>query len=214
MHSPLDSPVHDVVSGDEWGDDVEDLCAGSSPCVEDGGVGGAGEGVLSVGGQTVGHDALLLLDLGSCWVASLVSARCFVEVWVLLDGRSGVEVEVEVEVQPFQMPPSHMCPRSRLFCVLRSWCFLFPFFSSWSSAARNASSLTEGAVSTKVPAMEAVSKDVAMFTRSSSGSTAKKSRGHCRLRLADSLVVHAEGGIAATATEKDLSGPHFRLYGL
>lgn len=73
QHSPLNSPVHDVVRGDEWRHDVEDLCAGSSPRVEDGCVGCAGEGVLSVGGEAVGDDALLGLSRGACETDDVVS---------------------------------------------------------------------------------------------------------------------------------------------
>ena len=57
---PLDGPVHGVVEEDHGGSDVEDLAAESAPAVEDGGVGGAGQGVLSVGAQAVGDDAALL----------------------------------------------------------------------------------------------------------------------------------------------------------
>lgn len=71
--SPLSSPVHDVVCGNEWRDDVEDLCAGPSPRVEDGCVGCAGEGVLSVGGEAVGDDALLGLSRGACETDDAVS---------------------------------------------------------------------------------------------------------------------------------------------
>lgn len=74
QHSPVNGPVHDVVGGDEWRYDVEDLCAGSSPRVEDGCVGCAGERVLSVGGKAVGDDALLGLNRGAC-VRMLPSVR-------------------------------------------------------------------------------------------------------------------------------------------
>ena len=57
---PLNGPVHDVVAGDHRGGPVEDLGAEAPEGVEDGVVGGAGEGVLAVGGNAVGDDALLL----------------------------------------------------------------------------------------------------------------------------------------------------------
>lgn len=68
---PLDGPVHDVVEKDHGGSDVEDLAAESAPAVEDGGVGGAGQGVLSVGAQAVGDDAALL---GAACGNSILSA--------------------------------------------------------------------------------------------------------------------------------------------
>lgn len=71
--SPLNSPVHDVVCGNEWRDDVENLCAGPSPRVEDGCVACAGEGVLSVGGEAVSDDALLGLSRGACETDDAVS---------------------------------------------------------------------------------------------------------------------------------------------
>lgn len=78
QHSPVNSPVHNVVGGDEWRYDVEDLCAGSSPRVEDGCVGCAGEGVLSVGGEAVGDDALLGLNRGACLrIMPSVRRSCF-----------------------------------------------------------------------------------------------------------------------------------------
>lgn len=73
-HSPLSGPVHDVVCRDEWRYNVEDLCAGSSPRVEDGSMGRAGEGVLSVRGEAVGHDALLGLGRSAWMVSDGVSA--------------------------------------------------------------------------------------------------------------------------------------------
>lgn len=53
--------MHEVVTGKQGGDPEEDLSLGSAEGVEDEVVAGAGEGVLSVGGQTVGDNALLLL---------------------------------------------------------------------------------------------------------------------------------------------------------
>lgn len=44
-------------------------------------MGGAGEGVLSVGGKAVGHDALLLLDLGA-YARDGTSAPSLVQTWV------------------------------------------------------------------------------------------------------------------------------------
>ena len=61
MDAPVDGPVHDVVTGQHGREPEEDLALGSAEGVEDGGVGGAGPGVLSVGGQTVGDDTSLLL---------------------------------------------------------------------------------------------------------------------------------------------------------
>ena len=74
-HSPVNSPVHDVVCGDEWRYNVEDLCAGSSPRVEDGRVGCTGEWVLAVRGETVGDDALLGLSRGACVTDVAVSTQ-------------------------------------------------------------------------------------------------------------------------------------------
>lgn len=61
MNVPLDSPVHDVVTGNHRRKPVEDLALGSAESVEDGIVEGTGPRVLSVGGQTVSDDTTLLL---------------------------------------------------------------------------------------------------------------------------------------------------------
>lgn len=57
---PLDSPVHDVVSGNHRRGPVDDLGAEPSPGVEDGVVESTGEGLLAVRGDTVRDNALLL----------------------------------------------------------------------------------------------------------------------------------------------------------
>lgn len=57
----MGSPVHDVPAGDQGRKEVEDLVAEAAPGIEDGVVGGAGEGVLTVGGDAVGDDSSLLL---------------------------------------------------------------------------------------------------------------------------------------------------------
>lgn len=56
---PLNSPVYHVVAGNHGGCPVEDLRADAAECVEDGVVGGAGEGVLAVHRDAVRDDALL-----------------------------------------------------------------------------------------------------------------------------------------------------------
>jgi hypothetical protein len=59
IYVPLGSPLHDVVAGDGGGQPVEDLRLSATEGVEDGVVGGTGEGLLSVGRQTVGDNSLL-----------------------------------------------------------------------------------------------------------------------------------------------------------
>jgi hypothetical protein len=59
MHSLLLSPLHDLVSDDEGNAPVKDLVTGTAEGVEDGGVEGTGEGVLTVLGETVVDNALL-----------------------------------------------------------------------------------------------------------------------------------------------------------
>lgn len=46
---PLGGPVHEVVAGNHRREPVEDLALGAAEGVENGGVEGAGPGVLSVG---------------------------------------------------------------------------------------------------------------------------------------------------------------------
>lgn len=57
----MDGPFHQVVTANGDGQPVEDLGLGAAEGVEDGVVGCAGEGVLTVGGDTPLHDALLLV---------------------------------------------------------------------------------------------------------------------------------------------------------
>jgi hypothetical protein len=59
-------PLHEVVTGNHRRHDVENLRAEPAPSVEDRIVGGASKRVLTVGGDAIGDDAFLLLDLGSC----------------------------------------------------------------------------------------------------------------------------------------------------
>lgn len=56
----MNGPLHGVVHGNKGRGNVKDLPAESSPDVEDGSVGSAGHGVLTVGAETVGDNALLL----------------------------------------------------------------------------------------------------------------------------------------------------------
>lgn len=65
-------PVHDVVGRNERRNNVEDLSLETAPGVEDGGMACAGERPLSVRGDVVGDDSLLLL-LRSAWFGVLVS---------------------------------------------------------------------------------------------------------------------------------------------
>jgi len=58
---PLGSPVHHIIGGDERGNHVPHLGGEATPGVEDCVMQGSGEGVLSIGGETVGDDALLFL---------------------------------------------------------------------------------------------------------------------------------------------------------
>lgn len=58
---PVGGPVHDVPAGDQGRKKVENLGAEAAPGVEDGVVGGTGEGVLAVRGDAVGDDTSLLL---------------------------------------------------------------------------------------------------------------------------------------------------------
>ena len=57
---PVNGPVHDVVAGNKRGGPVEDLGAEAPPGVEDGVVGNSGQRELTVGGDAVRDDALLL----------------------------------------------------------------------------------------------------------------------------------------------------------
>ena len=57
---PVNSPVHNVVAGNERGSPVEHLGAEAPPSVEDGVVGHTGQRELTVGGDAVRDDALLL----------------------------------------------------------------------------------------------------------------------------------------------------------
>lgn len=59
MHSLLLSPLHYLVSDDERDAPVKDLVASAAEGVEDGGVEGAGQGVLTVLSKTVVDNALL-----------------------------------------------------------------------------------------------------------------------------------------------------------
>lgn len=56
---PVNSPVQHVVAGNHGRRPVEDLRADAAEAVEDGVVGGAGEGVLAVERHAVRDDALL-----------------------------------------------------------------------------------------------------------------------------------------------------------
>lgn len=57
---PLSGPVQQVVASQHRGEPVEDLRLGAAEGVEDGIVGSAGKGVLTVSGDTEVDDALLL----------------------------------------------------------------------------------------------------------------------------------------------------------
>lgn len=57
--SPLNSPLHRLVTNQQRNTPEQNLIPCSSECVEDGGVEGAGEGRLSVGGEAVVDDAFL-----------------------------------------------------------------------------------------------------------------------------------------------------------
>jgi hypothetical protein len=59
VYSLLLSPLHDLVSDDERDAPVEDLVAGAAESVEDGGVEGTGQRVLTVLGEAVVDNALL-----------------------------------------------------------------------------------------------------------------------------------------------------------
>jgi hypothetical protein len=67
---PLDGPLHGTVCDDEWGDDVKNLCAETSPCVEECGVEGSGKWALGVCAQAVVDDTSLLWRT---WKRELVS---------------------------------------------------------------------------------------------------------------------------------------------
>jgi hypothetical protein len=67
---PLCSPIQGKVQSDKWWNDVEDLSTSSSECVEDCRSHGTGKGPLSVGGQCIDRDALLL------WAACVCVSRC------------------------------------------------------------------------------------------------------------------------------------------
>lgn len=66
---PLSGPVHQVVAGQQGRQPEEDLALGAAEGVEDGVVGGTGKGVLTVGSNAVGDDAL---DLASTTCVQLV----------------------------------------------------------------------------------------------------------------------------------------------
>lgn len=57
---PVGGPAHQVVAGNHGRQPVEDLALGAAEGVEDGVVDDAGRGVLSVGGEAVLDNALLL----------------------------------------------------------------------------------------------------------------------------------------------------------
>lgn len=57
---PLSGPAHEVVASHEGGKPVENLRLGATESVEDGVMSGAGPGVLTVSGETVVNNALLL----------------------------------------------------------------------------------------------------------------------------------------------------------
>lgn len=58
---PLDSPLHNLICDNHWHSPVKNLVARASESVEDGGVGGSRERVLSVLSKTVLDNALLRL---------------------------------------------------------------------------------------------------------------------------------------------------------
>lgn len=64
IDSLLNGPLHGLVCDDEGNGPVEDLAAGAAEGVEDGGVEGAGQRVLTVLGKTVVDNALL--GKGAC----------------------------------------------------------------------------------------------------------------------------------------------------
>lgn len=61
--------MHQVVAGQQGGQPEKDLALGAAEGIEDGVVGGTGKRVLTVGGNTVGDDAL---DLASTTCVQLV----------------------------------------------------------------------------------------------------------------------------------------------
>jgi hypothetical protein len=61
---PLDSPLQRVIGDDKRRSEVEDLMAESAPGIEDSSMGCTGERTLSVGAQSVVHNAFL--GLGAC----------------------------------------------------------------------------------------------------------------------------------------------------
>lgn len=71
-HVPLSSPLHEVVSSNQRREPVEDLTLGTTEGVEKGVVDHTGNGVLSVGRDTIVNDALLL---GTTCVELVTSAR-------------------------------------------------------------------------------------------------------------------------------------------
>lgn len=58
-NSPLNRPLHGLVRNQQRQAPVQDLVAGATEGVEDGGVEGARERVLAVLREAVGYDALL-----------------------------------------------------------------------------------------------------------------------------------------------------------
>lgn len=69
---PLSSPLHSLVSNQQWDSPEQDLTLCPSPDVENCGVCGTGQSALAVLSETVGDDTLL--GLGAC-VARIVSIK-------------------------------------------------------------------------------------------------------------------------------------------
>lgn len=197
-HSPVNSPVHDVVCGDEWRHDVENLCAGPSPRVENGSVGCAGERVLSVRGEAVGDDALLALGCGAWMTSDLVSTRAI--------DRS----ESQSEELPAARPSRVLPPVS----WARPWpVVVFPCLMGLAThqvdPSRQCTCFPKVSIALKIHCSPWSHQVVGRSFRCTAGKAAPPIS--TTLEIANSLVVHAERGIVAAATAKDLSRPH-RVY--
>lgn len=69
---PLSGPVHQVVASQHGREPVEDLSLCAAEGVEDGIMGSAGKGVLTVSGNAVVDDALLL---GTAYYHSMLASE-------------------------------------------------------------------------------------------------------------------------------------------
>lgn len=118
---PLGGPVHQVVAGNQGRQPVKDLGLGAAEGVEDGIVNGAGKGVLAVGSDAVGDDALLL---GAACVALALSLVSILDIRRKTTATAELSFPHRMEISSSNMPATdsnrfrsscfgHMCARAR-----------------------------------------------------------------------------------------------------